>query len=101
MKGGSTAGNTAQYGGGVHYYNNAAITKTGGIIYGSNASPSLANTVTGTTNPGAAVYVGDSYYSLVYAHLENTVSASHNLFSTSSAGTGAEDFTAEKGWYEK
>jgi hypothetical protein len=56
MGGGSVEGNTGSGGGGVYLlFNITAITKAGGIIYGSNASTVQVNIVTGQTGKGAAV----------------------------------------------
>jgi hypothetical protein len=61
MSGSATvSGNTASNGGGVFVL--GSFTKTGGVIYGSNeTNPVLRNTVTGTTNKGAAVYVDSTH----------------------------------------
>ncbi|MDR1788119.1 MAG: hypothetical protein LBR16_06690 [Treponema sp.] len=61
MSGGTISGNTAKWGGGVYHEYHAArsspFTKTGGVIYGSNASGSQKNTATDGNNYGHAVYV--------------------------------------------
>ncbi|GHV88948.1 hypothetical protein AGMMS50267_13080 [Spirochaetia bacterium] len=65
MTGGEISGNTASssyatYGGGV-CVTSATFTKTGGIIYGSNASPAtLKNTASKGANYGHTVYVSDT-----------------------------------------
>jgi hypothetical protein len=88
MKNGSIEGNTASVsGGGVYFYYSAVINKTGGTIYGNNASASQANTVTGQTDKGAAVYSSG-------VKLEKTVDAGHNL---TNANGG---LTPENGWTE-
>jgi hypothetical protein len=53
MEGGEISGNTASSGGGVFNYNSGTLTKTSGVIYGSE-SGSMANTVLGGN--GHAVY---------------------------------------------
>ncbi|MDR1219257.1 MAG: hypothetical protein LBK73_06550 [Treponema sp.] len=59
MSGGTISGNTASYGGGGVYVSNGMFTKqAGGIIYGSNASSALSNTV--ANGRGHTVYVSDS-----------------------------------------
>jgi hypothetical protein len=63
---GNTAGNT---GGGVAVESGGSFTKTGGVIYGSEAAANLKNVVTGQTDKGAAVYVDPTH------RRENTVSA--------------------------
>jgi hypothetical protein len=57
MRGGSITGNTANYGAGVHgnLSSGGAFTKTGGIIYGSNASEEQKNRA--KEQKGHAVYI--------------------------------------------
>jgi hypothetical protein len=60
MNGGTISGNTVSLatnclGGGV-YVNNDRFTKTGGTIYGSNASPTSLQNTAPNTNSGYAVY---------------------------------------------
>jgi hypothetical protein len=60
MKGGTISGNTVlsannRLGGGV-YVRNDKFTKTGGTIYGSNASPTSLQNTAPNTNSGYAVY---------------------------------------------
>jgi hypothetical protein len=59
MSGGTVSGNTASYfGGGVLMDGDGTFTKhSGGIIYGSNATSALQNTVTRGNNYGHTVYV--------------------------------------------
>jgi hypothetical protein len=61
MKGGTISGNTVssadnRLGGGV-YVRNDKFTKTGGTIYGSNASPSILQNTAKNISSGHAVYV--------------------------------------------
>jgi hypothetical protein len=73
MQGGSIESNTASLGGGVSVDSYGAIYKTGGIIYGNDATDtSKKNTA---QSNGAAVYVG--FNTAVY--LNKTVDAGHNL----------------------
>jgi hypothetical protein len=59
MEGGVISGNTASsYGGGVFVY--GTFTKTGGIIYGSNASAALKNTSTSGDSYGHVAYFSGS-----------------------------------------
>ncbi|GHV36893.1 hypothetical protein AGMMS49546_03190 [Spirochaetia bacterium] len=54
-----TAGTASSYGGGVYTNSNGTFTKTSGVIYGSNISDALKNTVSSNNN-GHAVYVNSS-----------------------------------------
>jgi uncharacterized repeat protein (TIGR02543 family) len=99
MKGGSIEGNTASdSGGGVFLNNHAAFSKTGGTISGSDATGLPANTVTGYTNQGAAVFVGDG--ATLLKALEKTVGPGHNPTKEWN-DTNAADLTAAKGWHEE
>jgi uncharacterized repeat protein (TIGR02543 family) len=99
MEGGSIEGNTASdSGGGVFLNSNAAFSKTGGTISGSDAVGLPANTVTGYTNLGAAVFVG--HYSTLLKALEKTVGPGHNLSKEWNDDLAA-DFTVANGWYEE
>jgi parallel beta-helix repeat protein len=111
MKGGAIQGNTASdNGGGVCLWDSAAITKTGGTIYGTAASADQnkvtdADGSTVYTDRGAAVWVGKFQMDtgqtvlLVLARLEKTVNAAHNLTKTAADDTTAE-LTAGNGWDE-
>jgi hypothetical protein len=81
----------------VYLGSGAAITKTGGTIYGNNAASADQNKVTGYTDRGAAVYV--DFYSGTDIRLEKTVDAAHNL-TKAKTDTTAESLTAGKGWTE-
>ena len=59
MNGGEISDNTSYYAGGV-CVGSGTFTKSGGTIYGSNASSSLKNTATASSNYGHAVYVNSS-----------------------------------------
>ena len=59
MNGGTISGNTSYYAGGV-CVGGGTFTKSGGTIYGSNASSSLKNTATASSNYGHAVFVNSS-----------------------------------------
>jgi hypothetical protein len=101
MTNGSIEGNTvtgdSKGGGGVYLTSSAVITKTGGTIYGNNAYPdSQANSVTGKTDKGAAVYV-DLFSSPV--HLEKTVGISKDLTKGKNEYNPG-DLTPGKGWTE-
>jgi parallel beta-helix repeat protein len=99
LSGGSIEGNTATgYGGGVYLYNSSALTKTGGTIYGNNASDTQRNKVTGYTDHGAAVWVADTDTTAL-KRLEKTVDAAHNL-TKEKTDTTAASLTSEKGWSE-
>jgi hypothetical protein len=71
MTGGEISGNTASYGGGVctDVYGGGTFIKTGGAIYGSDASAALKNTATDGTNEGHAVYM---YHGPYYGVKRNT-----------------------------
>jgi len=78
MKGGTISGNSVKsadnrLGGGVYVKSNA-FTKTGGTIYGSNASPTTLQNTAKDTNSGHAVYA--------------TVGSSTTLKRNTTAGTG-------------
>ena len=112
MEGGTIKGNQATgtgaslgYGGGVNVRHTAAITKTGGIIYGDNAGTASDKNTTAETGKGGAVSVASRVTSSTPATmnvlkvLEHTVEASHNLTKTS-ADDAAEKLTAANGWQE-
>ncbi|MDR1352361.1 MAG: hypothetical protein LBK05_03670 [Treponema sp.] len=64
MSGGEISGNSAgQYGGGVYvnYYNSNSFSKTGGVIYGSDASAALRNTAKRGDTHGHAVFHSGYY----------------------------------------
>jgi hypothetical protein len=90
MEGGVISGNSANLGGGV-YVNNGFI-KTGGIIYGNNASGTDKNTVTGTNAYGHAVYydLNPGYYR------DSTLGENDNLYS--SAPLPANSGQSLNGW---
>jgi predicted small secreted protein len=84
MSGSATiSGNTATSSGGVAVFNDAAFTKTGGVIYGSNeTNTSLRNVVKDAegaeqTDRGAAVHADSTH------RRETTVGAGQNLSRTS------------------
>ena len=65
MTGGVISGNTATWGGGVRFQQpaaNASFTKSGGIIYGNDASAGLRNTADNNTSGHAAFTVVNNRY---------------------------------------
>jgi hypothetical protein len=82
MTGGEISGNTAHYGGGVYVNSGGTFTKTGGVIYGSDASPAaLKNTANNDDGHVAFVYTG--------AKIRNTTAgASINLHSNVDGSPG-------------
>ncbi|GHV88712.1 hypothetical protein AGMMS50267_10720 [Spirochaetia bacterium] len=89
---GNTASGTGPYdgkGGGVYLWNHAGqFTKTGGIIYGSNASPdTLKNTATNGDSGGHAVAVNtnSAYPDMINKRRNTTAGAGVNLDSRTAA----------------
>jgi hypothetical protein len=103
LSGGSVEGNAAySSGGGVYLGSSAALAKTGGTIFGNDASDTarqnkVINDSTVYTDRGAAVWVAAA--GTTQAHLEKTVDDGHDL-TKAATDTTAESLTAAKGWYD-
>jgi hypothetical protein len=79
MSGGVISGNTGSYGGGVSVTSASSFAKTGGTIYGSDASASLKNTASiGDTNGHGVLYTAGSY-PYIYYYRDTTLNAGNNI----------------------
>jgi hypothetical protein len=92
MKGGTISGNIVKtasncLGGGV-YSTGSSFTKTGGTIYGSNATPSTLQNTAKNTNSGHAVYV----------YISSTVNRKRNTTATTSDNMNSSTTGSSGGW---
>ena len=91
MTGGKISGNTARSGGGVYVGNNVTFIKSGGTIYGYDASDMINSNVVKNSSgvvvsdQGHAVYV---YYGSMYKRRETTAGPAVNLDSTKDGAEG-------------
>jgi predicted outer membrane repeat protein len=102
MKNGNISKNTAAYGGGIRLSDDAALSKTGGTIYGSDDTMGRGNKTLNAsgvpTNEGDAVCIITAKNSVLFK-LNKTVTTGHNLIKARENST-VESLTAKNGWKE-